>query len=188
MADTPTIINNSKEIYELIDTAIKIGLGALISGIATYFVTRSSQKHDISQKKFDQKMTLILDSNAAFTNYTKTVMEILDFHYSASTQNISSINDLNDEDQIEFKKIEKNYINSLSNHDDLKNKLNLLGLKQSLEYINKYQSLFTNFRKSFIEKKQVFFDEEEITDLTEKLHNFEDNYNNSMYTYFENLK
>ncbi len=34
---------------EVIDTAVKIGLGALIIGLATYWVTRAKSKHDISK-------------------------------------------------------------------------------------------------------------------------------------------
>ena len=42
-----------KEIYSLIDTALKIGLGALISGSATYFVAR----HNNSQEKAKEDRT-----------------------------------------------------------------------------------------------------------------------------------
>jgi hypothetical protein len=39
-----------KEIYTLIDTALKIGLGALISGSATYFVARHNSSHEKSKE------------------------------------------------------------------------------------------------------------------------------------------
>jgi hypothetical protein len=35
---------------DILDTAVKIGLGALISGVATYFVTRSKHKHEIRKE------------------------------------------------------------------------------------------------------------------------------------------
>ncbi|WP_162934949.1 hypothetical protein [Pseudomonas cavernae] len=40
-----------KDIYTLIDTALKIGLGALISGSATYFVARHNSSHEKAKEE-----------------------------------------------------------------------------------------------------------------------------------------
>jgi hypothetical protein len=58
----------------VIDTAVKIGLGALISGLATYWVTRAKSKHDISKLLLEDKTKILreiaenLEESTAFLN------------------------------------------------------------------------------------------------------------------------
>jgi hypothetical protein len=52
-----------KEVYELLDTALKIGLGALISGTAAYFL--ANQKYNNDLKKESRASVRLLLSEAA---------------------------------------------------------------------------------------------------------------------------
>ena len=51
MADTATIINHWQEIYNLLSDGLKIGLGALISGVITYKITKLNHKHELIKEK-----------------------------------------------------------------------------------------------------------------------------------------
>jgi hypothetical protein len=44
---------------EILDSAVKIGLGALISGIATYFVSKKNQEHELRKATRDDRRELI---------------------------------------------------------------------------------------------------------------------------------
>ena len=44
---------------QIIDTAVKVGLGALISGFATFFVTRASHKEQRRREHSDRKSDLL---------------------------------------------------------------------------------------------------------------------------------
>jgi len=44
---------------EIIDTAVKIGLGALITGVITYVITKTNQSHEIKKIGRDEKVKLI---------------------------------------------------------------------------------------------------------------------------------
>lgn len=48
-----------KETYELLDTAIKIGLGALIAGISAYFLSIRNLKNDLRKRAVEDKNDLI---------------------------------------------------------------------------------------------------------------------------------
>jgi hypothetical protein len=50
------------EWIEIIDTAVKIGLGALISGFTTYHVTQLKNKHENDQVKSSAFRDLILEA------------------------------------------------------------------------------------------------------------------------------
>jgi len=44
-----------KDIIDVIDTAVKIGLGALISGVTTYFVANKNYKNDKTKSLIEKK-------------------------------------------------------------------------------------------------------------------------------------
>jgi len=64
------------EIIEVIDTAIKIGLGALITGTATYLLANRNYKYDLKKKSIENNVTLLkelsikLEHAEAFLNET----------------------------------------------------------------------------------------------------------------------
>lgn len=45
----------------IIDTAIKVGLGALISGVTAYFVNRRNHLHDVDKTKWEARKTILND-------------------------------------------------------------------------------------------------------------------------------
>ncbi len=47
---------------EIIDTAVKVGLGAVISGIATYFLTTRTHRHEIRKSLVNEKKELLRES------------------------------------------------------------------------------------------------------------------------------
>lgn len=47
------------EVLSIIDTAVKIGLGALISGVATYWVTKLNHSNDIAKTKLKRQRELV---------------------------------------------------------------------------------------------------------------------------------
>jgi hypothetical protein len=47
------------EILDIIDTGVKVGLGALISGITTYFVTTKNQKYELKKISLMDKVDLL---------------------------------------------------------------------------------------------------------------------------------
>ena len=62
----------SPEAIELLDTAIKIGLGAVIAATSTYFLTRYNHRADIKKEFFKRYFdTIELVSNSADLYYQK---------------------------------------------------------------------------------------------------------------------
>ncbi|KVX00450.1 hypothetical protein [Shewanella frigidimarina] len=57
------------EAWDIIDTAVKIGLGALISGVTTYVVTMKTQKHDLKKLALLDKVDLL---KSAVNNFEKS--------------------------------------------------------------------------------------------------------------------
>lgn len=49
-----------KEVFDIIDTAVKIGLGALISGVSTYYLTLTKNNHD-KEKYMQDRISQLLE-------------------------------------------------------------------------------------------------------------------------------
>lgn len=57
------------EIIELLDTAIKIGLGAFISGFSTYLVTTKNNKHQMTSSLIEKKVTILQNASESLDAY-----------------------------------------------------------------------------------------------------------------------
>lgn len=57
------------EYIDIIDTAVKIGLGALISGLATYYVTRLNHKKELERESRIRKLNIIEEAAKHIDEY-----------------------------------------------------------------------------------------------------------------------
>ncbi|WP_060990307.1 hypothetical protein [Photobacterium leiognathi] len=57
------------ETIELLDTAIKIGLGAFISGFSTYLVTTKNNKHQMTSSLVEKKVTILQSASESLDTY-----------------------------------------------------------------------------------------------------------------------
>lgn len=47
------------EILDIVDTAVKVGIGALISGVTTFYITTKGQEHDLKKLSLTEKVSLL---------------------------------------------------------------------------------------------------------------------------------
>lgn len=70
-----------KEILAIIDTAVKIGLGALISGLGGYLVTSSNQSHEDKKELRNRKLNIIesaAEHTHEYINSFKDLLSVID--------------------------------------------------------------------------------------------------------------
>ena len=72
------------EWIEIVDTALKIGLGAAISGIATYQVTKRNHSHEFDKEFFKRRQNALEQISETFELIHKFLLEV-------STDNITYI-------------------------------------------------------------------------------------------------
>jgi hypothetical protein len=81
---------------EIIDTAIKIGLGALITGIATFLVTKQKYHNELQKEFIAKKQALLHDCIFRLDNSTSLQNNALSSIFHKKKKNISPI-DITDE-------------------------------------------------------------------------------------------
>ncbi len=185
---TTTIINNGKDIYDIMDTALKIGLGALIGGVFSFITSKSSHKHEISKEKFIQKTKILQDTNNEFNTLTNGAYYFLDFHISALTQKVKTTNNLQDIDKINYELIEKEYNLSNSKIPLLKSNLNLLNISEALHILKTFDRIMSKYKRDFIENNNTFSTKIEIEETLNKILVLEEKYNSIISNYYANLK
>ena len=69
------------EVLDVVDTAVKIGLGALISGVATYYVTKLKDAEEVAQDNRRRRLEFIangLDAAEEYINALGNLFSALD--------------------------------------------------------------------------------------------------------------
>lgn len=140
---------------EVIDTAVKIGLGALISGITTYWVTNLKHKQD-RQKEFSSKERLLLEEvaqqveaiNHVYLKYWALVVECV--RYKSQGKEWPS------ERNTELESVKSEVFSSFKEITSAEAKLLLLGHNEACKLLRTLGEKIVYFRRHvFIEKKYI---------------------------------
>lgn len=65
----------SATVLDIIDTAVKIGLGALISGVATYSVTKLNHEKDVEKSKQNRQRELLEEISSQAENFSTSALK-----------------------------------------------------------------------------------------------------------------
>lgn len=63
------------DLLSIVDTAVKIGLGALISGLATYWVTKLNHSNDIAKAKLKRQRELIEEIAGQMEDFSSATLK-----------------------------------------------------------------------------------------------------------------
>ena len=157
---------------EILDTAIKIGLGALITAIATYINQKSNQKAILNKEHIDSNRKVITQMSLDIEDITHSLLKlwsIFDFNTKDSNniqkEVIDKLGNLREDIFRETKLLTKNEgILLLYNHLDQQQKLREFGDLA----VNFYQ--YTLFKKGNISAQTTKFYREEILRLRSELY------------------
>ena len=188
MADAPTIINNTKDWYDLADTIIKIGLGAFIAGGFTYITNKSNHEHEFSKEKFNRKITMLNEATALVEQYFKSIYVLMDNWYALSNKKIKKIDELSDTLHDKYLENDKSYIATTRDIQYALAQFNILGLNEINDILKVHDKKIINIRNFIILKEQDIPSKEELLKLMNDLSKIREPYYKKVKEYFENLK
>ena len=188
MADTPTIINNTKDWYDLADTIVKIGLGAFIAGGFTYLTNKSNHKHEFSKEKFNRKITMLSEATGLAEQYFKSTFILMDRWYGLASKDIKRINELPELSLDKYLEIDKSYIDNTRNVQYALAQFNILGLKELAEIIMVHDKDIVKLRNAINSSNEDIPSKEEIKELISNVSKIREPYYEKVKEYFENLK
>lgn len=186
MEEIKTVIDNTKDWYDLIDTALKIGLGALIAGSFTYLTTRTNHSHENKKIQYELKKSLFLEANELSIKYFSKIYTLFNVWGSDFVEN-KKISNL----PLEWKKLysEDNIIYN-SRRNDLEKigaNLSLLGLSEVYEKLLRYDFIILSYRNEISNENKNFPSKKEFQELMIEPNKLKKEFNKSLQDYFNKL-
>lgn len=139
------IIQNSITWLEIIDSSIKIGLGAFIGVFGSYLTIKMNYKNELSKKKLDKKMVMFEESIKIIDNYLSCMGELTKEWNKYEIKNIF-LKDLSPNEQEKYKILDESFIESKQESAKAAMYLRILGLDKLLETIQKIDAIFNPVR------------------------------------------
>lgn len=187
MADAPTIINNTKEWYDLADTALKIGLGALIAGGFTYLTTKTNHKYEFSRNKYERKIKILDQATEICEEYFMSAHNLLNILYGEAKKGTTSLDDINEIKIKKAKEIDNIFINNQTKLIHAMAQFSILGLEEINTLIIGYDREVLKLRNLLSISKELPT-EESLKKTMSELFDIKKDYTSNIKEYFENLK
>ena len=134
---------------DIIDTAVKIGLGALISGVATFFVTNSNNAHELRKEQLLRRLDLLEKIAVSTQNASTSIAKVLHIFYLSKEKPEEEVKTALQESLREYLAIFKE-----SNQTD--GYASLLGDKELEESLNQFNEALMDLYKFFISYRKEF--------------------------------
>jgi len=144
-------------LLEVIDSAVKIGLGALIAGVSALFLSRSQHNRDLSRAKSDREFEILKDVAEQTERFTQAALR----HWALAT-------DAHRLRRQEKPLSERKEANLAESNDTLFNifheltsseaKLLLLGKRDAQRALRSYGEMVIAFRRSAMNDSEIMSD------------------------------
>lgn len=170
------------ELMDVIDTAVKIGLGALISGIATYSVSAMNHKKEVDKTIVNKKINMLEDITEHIEKY---------FYFGTALSNSVGISDANGgalgKEQLErIETLEKNLSTVLESRSRALSKIKILSINAAEDAVMNYNDVLSEFRDK-VYRHGTNPSEEEINEFTLKRLKFQGEFYKSIGNYIESI-
>lgn len=150
----------STEILDVVDTAVKIGLGALISGISTYWVTSSNHKNE-ARKESDIRSHNVIAAAAGHADefirgLTGLIAAIDGVRRSYPNQKHLNLENPNDKRAWDFIfASDEEFCKARANSIFASSKLHLVGLSETALLLDKLDKLSYDIREMVMFQKHL---------------------------------
>lgn len=144
---------------EIVDTAIKVSLGALVSGFSTYFVTIRNHSYDIQKMLLSEKKDMLKEAAIKIERGGSLVNNANDAIYD-----IAVGKDTQDQKEKKFLEAMKLYTAALNSAKEARSLFYMIGLMALAGLAEKY---FYNIEQEakYFDEKQLGYDVEVIDKL-----------------------
>ncbi|WP_369915943.1 hypothetical protein AB8810_06975 [Xanthomonas sp. NCPPB 3005] len=140
---------------EVADTAVKIGLGAIIGGISSYLLATTTHKHNISRDLTARKIRLLevaCEEAEKFFSYTILLYNKVSI--------FSRDNNISRRDQSDFEsdfiiEAHDGFLDALLARNKAMAHISLLGSTESLDFLAKYSDTLERYRKIISYQREI---------------------------------
>ncbi|MFC3034691.1 hypothetical protein ACFOEE_19485 [Pseudoalteromonas fenneropenaei] len=62
---------------QILDTVVKVGLGALVTGVVSYFISERNRQHDVEKTKWEARKDILLEATDSAQQYFSSASKLL---------------------------------------------------------------------------------------------------------------
>ena len=135
------------EIWSIIDTAVKIGLGALISGFATYRVTKLNHDNSLEKARSDRQRELLEEISSQVELFSNSVLK----YWAYMIEHVRYKHSEKDAPDDLKPRIDQAAIDLFDRYTELasaEGKLILIGAEEAQSLVRDYGEYIKEFRKA----------------------------------------
>ncbi len=189
MEEVKTVIEIGTNLSANIDTALKIGLGALIAAVSSLITLKINQKNKVSKEKRAFKLKILDEASITLEEYFRDSFNLLKYYYNISTkENVITINDLKKRSKKRLQKLINNYTRSGKIKESSISRFNIIDLIEIENLIIKHNNKIINFNNLIIIEKKEIPNSEEIRKTIRESIKIKRDCHTKINQYFENLK
>lgn len=169
-----------KEILDVLDTAVKIGLGATISGLTAFFVGRSNHKNEKNKFLLEHRLQTIESATEGFEEYFKSSLMFMSQVSGIERRRRDvgkSEEPYNENQRKAILKRDADLVESWQLRDIAVSKLRLLSAQDTLDVLSEIVQIEKNFRDEIIfekktpDYKKIEDERDAINEKIKKFHN-----------------
>jgi hypothetical protein len=175
LEEIKTVIDNTKDWYDLIDTSIKIGLSSVITGIITYKITSKNHSHEIKKMEKSREIEISKEKlNKKFIYFEQFIKETQPFldslgkltkEWNKYEEKKVFLKELSQSEQELYIKIDDEFINSKNDTDKVARNLRILGLEDILQTLQTIDGII-NTKRALIKLNEItFIQQDELREL-----------------------
>ena len=133
---------------DVIDTAVKIGLGGLITGIATYYISRLNHNHEYKKEKDKRYFNTIEEVSTLIEESTHIALKYWSYlHLFIDKEKLNEEDELiHEEKQKVFKSLENDFYHMFKNITVAESRLMLNRLNEEASLLREYGLSIGNLR------------------------------------------
>ncbi|MFH4560019.1 hypothetical protein [Vibrio diabolicus] len=175
------------EAIEVLDTAIKIGLGACISGVTAYSVTITNNNHQKKSSLIEKKITILQNASESIDTYLIKLNDVFSWMDGVIRQgNKPGLIPKSDLQRLNIREKDIALIDSRKLRARAISQLNLIGAHKAVKHCEDLQELENRYRK------QVMFTpmiptEDELKEFREEFKTIKSSLYVELQSYFDKL-
>ncbi|WP_429234944.1 hypothetical protein [Aeromonas salmonicida] len=148
----------AKEWLEVVDTAIKIGLGALITGGFTYLGIKKNHQSERSKFIREHKIKILEEVSSDLDKYFHSLLRVISIVAGAAKGMDHGLTDviLNKQQLEDIKTRDKELVGSVHLRNSASSKLRLLRANEAINIINNVVALETELRNRIVFEKKHY--------------------------------
>lgn len=146
------------EVLNIVDTAVKIGLGALISGFATYYVTKLNHSKEVEKELRTRKLNILESASENINEYFNAFSRFISAIDGVQRRHPNTNKIIDIKNGVELQLVSENdeaFCDARDHKEIAISRLRVIGIKSAADILNNLEEIEKTARLTVMFKKEI---------------------------------